>query len=165
MVSLYGKYSFDYTSVPDLGLAAAAAGGTDGAVRTAADSLRSWAHRMLASAPEEYREVRSQALLHLALAEAYVGDRDEAVRLADEGVMIFPISHDAVDGTDRVLWQAHVYTVAGRHDEAVDLLRHLLSVPAHLVTVPLLRLDLRWDPLRDHPGFQALVAEESGSGG
>ena len=163
VVSLYGRYSFDYTSVPDLGLAAAAAGGREDAVRTFSDSLRSWAHRMLASAPEEYREVRSQALLHLALAEAYIGDRDEAVRLADEGAQMFPVSHDAVDGTDRVLWQAHVYTVAGRHEEAVDLLRQLLSIPAHLVTVPLLRIDLRWDPLREHPGFQSLVDRPPGT--
>ena len=48
----------------------------------------------------------------------------------------------------------------GRHDEAVDALRSLLTIPADMVTVPLLRLDPRWDALRDHPGFQALLEEQ-----
>ncbi len=50
--------------------------------------------------------------------------------------------------------------MVGRHDQAVELLRPLLSIPKHQVTVPLLRMDLRWDPLRDRPDFQALLTEE-----
>ncbi len=77
--------------------------------------------------------------------------------MADEAVELYPVSRDAWFGARRVLWQAHVYTVVGRHDEAVERLRYLLSIPADLVSVPQLRMDLRWDPLRDHPGFQALL--------
>ncbi|NIP58675.1 MAG: hypothetical protein GWO00_12005, partial [Gemmatimonadetes bacterium] len=72
----------------------------------------------------------------------------------------YPVSRDAYFGARRVFWQAEVLTVVGRHDQAVELLRPLLSIPKHQVTVPLLRMDLRWDPLRDRPDFQALLTEE-----
>ena len=46
--------------------------------------------------------------------------------------------------------------MAGDFDGAVAGLDSLLKQPSSL-TVPLLRLDPRWDPLRRLPGFQRLA--------
>jgi hypothetical protein len=49
--------------------------------------------------------------------------------------------------------------MTGRHDEAIERLEYLLSVPSDL-SVWSLRLDPAWDPLRGNPSFEALVGEE-----
>jgi hypothetical protein len=46
--------------------------------------------------------------------------------------------------------------MVGEHDGAIDQIEYLLSVPGEM-SIPLLRLDPAWDPLRDHPRFQKLV--------
>jgi hypothetical protein len=47
---------------------------------------------------------------------------------------------------------------AGDHDAALDEIEWQLGRPSWL-TVHTLQLDPRWDPLRDHPRFQALLEE------
>jgi hypothetical protein len=44
----------------------------------------------------------------------------------------------------------------GELDAAIDLLEGLLPAPSWL-SVPVLEIDPIWDPLRDHPRFQALL--------
>jgi hypothetical protein len=44
----------------------------------------------------------------------------------------------------------------GEYDAALDQIEYLVSIPSWL-SVPLLRLDPRWDPLRSHPRFQKLL--------
>ena len=51
---------------------------------------------------------------------------------------------------------AVVYATLGEADSAVKQLRMLLSVPSW-ISVPGLRADPTWDPIRRDPGFQALV--------
>jgi serine/threonine-protein kinase len=46
--------------------------------------------------------------------------------------------------------------MVGEFDAAIDQLELLLSIPSTL-SVPLLRLDPAWDPLRDHPRFKKLL--------
>ena len=53
---------------------------------------------------------------------------------------------------------ARIYTMVGEYDAAIDQLESLLAIPSN-TTVPLLRLDPAWDPLREHPRFQALLAK------
>ncbi len=44
------------------------------------------------------------------------------------------------------------------YDAAIDQLESLLAVPSN-TAVPMLRIDPTWDPLRDNPRFQALLAK------
>jgi TolB-like protein len=96
----------------------------------------------------------------LGLAYAYEGLKEEAIREGNRAVALYPESRDAVEGPYYVLSLATVYMTAGEYEQAIDKLEYLLSIPSgHLLTVPLLRVDPTWDPLRDHPRFQRLLEE------
>ena len=55
---------------------------------------------------------------------------------------------------------AEIYAWVGEYDEAFRVLDHLLHTPNGM-TVPLLKLDPAWDPLRKDPRFQALIDKYS----
>jgi serine/threonine-protein kinase len=70
-----------------------------------------------------------------------------------------PVEKDFYIGPLQVEHLASIYAQLGESDLAVDQLEYLLSIPSK-ISIPVLRLDPIWDPLRDHPRFQALL--ESG---
>ena len=55
---------------------------------------------------------------------------------------------------------AQIYTVTGELDAAIDQLEHLLSIPSP-VSVPQLRLDPVWIPMRSYPQFQRLLSTDN----
>ena len=57
---------------------------------------------------------------------------------------------------------AQILAQAGEADAAVDGLELMLSDPAPAITVHTLRLDPVWDPIREHPRFEALLAKYAG---
>ncbi len=66
------------------------------------------------------------------------------------------MSKDAWQGAYRLEDLARIYTMVGEYDAAIDQLEALLAVPSPM-SVPTLRIDPTWHPLRDHPRFQALL--------
>jgi hypothetical protein len=60
-------------------------------------------------------------------------------------------------GVIRVGDLARIYVMVGEYDAAIDQLEFLLSRPGEL-SIPLLRLDPAWDPLRDQPRFNGCFA-------
>ncbi|CAN5673117.1 hypothetical protein BH20VER1_BH20VER1_06600 [soil metagenome] len=96
-----------------------------------------------------------------ALAQTYVGlsDKKAALREAARGVAALPASQDAVFGPLAEETLARVEAQVGEHDRAIARLERLLRTPygAYPITVGRLRLDPIWDPLRQHPGFKAIV--------
>jgi serine/threonine-protein kinase len=102
----------------------------------------------------------------LGLAYAYLGNKQDAVREGNRAVSLYPVSKDAAMGPIYALNLARIFTIVAEHNQAIDQLEYLLSVPSceflwHLVTVPCLQLDPTWDPLRRHPRFQQMLARTS----
>jgi serine/threonine-protein kinase len=92
----------------------------------------------------------------LGLAYAGLGRKEEAIREGQRAVELYPVSKDAFWGPSHVEYLAWIYTMTGENDAALDQLEYLLSIPS-MVSAPLLQIDRRWDPLRDHPRFQKLI--------
>jgi TolB-like protein/Flp pilus assembly protein TadD len=99
---------------------------------------------------------------HAQLGLIYAGlDRKEdAIREGKRAVELLPESKDAFDGPGMTLALAQIYTWTGEPEQALPLIEHSLNTP-NGVTVPLLKLDAVWDPLRSNPGFQALLEKYS----
>ena len=96
--------------------------------------------------------------LHASLAFAYagLGRREDAIREGRLAVELRPPSRDTWYGVDMLRNLAVVYATLGEADSAVKQLRTLLSVPSG-ISVPWLRADPTWDPVRRDPGFRALI--------
>jgi tetratricopeptide (TPR) repeat protein len=92
----------------------------------------------------------------LAFAYAGVGRREAAIREGRRAVELRPPSKDSWLGVDMVRNLAVVYAMLGEADSAVKQIRLLLSVPSW-ISVPGLRVDPTWEPIREDPGFQALL--------
>ncbi len=95
----------------------------------------------------------------LGIAYAGLGRKEDAIREGKLAVELLPVTKDAWRGTLRVQDLARIYVMVGKYDAAIDHLEFLVSVPGEM-SIPLLRLDPAWDPLRDHPRFKKLI--ESG---
>jgi serine/threonine-protein kinase len=87
-----------------------------------------------------------------------LGRTEDAIREAERAVELQPISEDAFFGPIHTFALAEVYVMVGEYDAAIDQLETILSVTC-AVSPPLLRADPLWDPLRDGPRFQALLAK------
>jgi TolB-like protein/tRNA A-37 threonylcarbamoyl transferase component Bud32/Tfp pilus assembly protein PilF len=105
-------------------------------------------------------------VLHADLGFAYaaLARREDAMREGQRAVELRPPSKDTWLGVDMVRSLATTYATLGEADSAVKQLRLLLEVPSW-ISVPALRADPTWDPIRRDPGFRALIAEEGRVGG
>lgn len=113
-------------------------------------------HLTLRVADPNWPESKSRMLGALAQATAGLGDFDEARRLANESMAIkFP---DEPMITKLLLYMAalSVFIPAGDHDRAIELLDEHFATPVGW-TIEGLSRDPRLDPIRDHPGWLALV--------
>ena len=68
------------------------------------------------------------------------------------------VSKVSIRGPTLVKRLAVIYALVGEPEAAIDQIEYLLSIPGSL-TVGWLRVHPLWDPLRDHPRFQALLEE------
>ena len=104
------------------------------------------------------REAPNDAARHAQYGAVLAGldQKQEAINEGKRAVELLPESEDAFDGPIITASLAEIYTWVGEPDEAFRLLDHLLTVPNGL-TVPTLKLDPTWDPLRKDPRFQALI--------
>jgi TolB-like protein/Flp pilus assembly protein TadD len=108
------------------------------------------------------REAPQDAARHgqLGLVLAALGQKEEAIKEGKRAVELLPESQDAFDGPQATAALAEIYAWTGEFDGAFRLLDHLLDVPNGL-TVPMVKLEPMWDPLRKDPRYQALMDKYS----
>ena len=109
--------------------------------------------------PDNYQLIGDLALTNMGL-----GDKAAAFTLAQRAMAAIPLEKDAYLGACPIEIFARVAARLGEPDRAIAALQQVLSMPYAVplavapLTPALLRLDPMFDPLRNDPRFQKLVA-------
>ena len=108
----------------------------------------------------ERRPEDRTSLTELAWVYVCLGRNADALRIAQQAVEALPIEKDAIVGQNFLLGLAQIQAHTGHSEEAIKILRQLLTIPAgEYVSVTRLKIDPVWDPIRDDSGFQKLLSE------
>jgi hypothetical protein len=99
----------------------------------------------------------------LSQAYALTGEKDLALKVAEQAIALLPSAKDRVDGPDLEENLAFIQMIVGDNSRAISILSQLLQTPYSSwfyglppITQAFLRLDPIWDPLRGDPAFQEL---------
>jgi serine/threonine-protein kinase len=126
--------------------------GDKAAAHVAFTSMRTEAAKMVAEQPD-YPE----GLCVLGIADAALGNKEDAIREGRRAVELLPVTKDAIIGPLLVQNLALIYAWTGEKDLAFEQLSIAAKVPGYL-SYGELRLHPYWDPLRDDPRFEKIVA-------
>jgi serine/threonine-protein kinase len=123
------------------------------AARTSFDSARVLLDSVVSVLPDDWR-------VHAArgLALAGLGSRQEALREARWLPQSKVYREDVYQATSLAEERARILAGIGDADAALAEIERLLAGPSEL-SVHVLRLDPRWDPIRNDPRFQALLVK------
>jgi tetratricopeptide (TPR) repeat protein len=118
------------------------------------------ARALLEAQLAERRPEDRTSLTELAWVYVCLGRNADALRLARQAAESLPIEKDVLNGVEFLVGLAQIDAHTGQSEEAVKILRRLLTVPAGgEISIVRLKIDPVWDPIRDHPGFQKLLSE------
>src|SRR5881392_663377 len=126
--------------------------GEKAAARAAFTSVRAEAAKIVAEQPG-YPE----GLCVLGMADAALGNKEDAIREGRHAVELLPVTKDAIIGPLLVKYLALIYAWTGEKDLAFEQLSAAAKLPGYL-SYGELRLHPYWDPLRSDPRFDKIVA-------
>jgi TolB-like protein/Tfp pilus assembly protein PilF len=131
------------------------------AAKSAGEAARPLLEARLREQPDDTVFMTALSWVYLAL-----GRNADALRLSKQAADLISVEKDAVTGPAYQNELAQIEARAGEPEEAIKRLRHLLSIPAGLVTIARLKIDPVWDPIRNRPDFQQLLSgpEQIGPG-
>jgi tetratricopeptide (TPR) repeat protein len=130
----------------------AAMKGDKAAADAAFTNARSEAAKLLADHPDY-----AEALCVLGMADAALGNKDDAIREGRRAVELMPVSKNAIVGPSLIEFLALIYAWTGEKDPAFEQLTMAARLPGFL-SYGELRLHPFWDPLRGDPRFEKIVA-------
>jgi len=99
----------------------------------------------------------AEALCALGMADAALGNKEDAIREGRRAVELLPVTKDAIIGPLLVQNLALIYAWTGEKDLAFEQLSAAAKLSGYL-SYGELRLHPYWDPLRGDPRFDKIVA-------
>jgi TolB-like protein/cytochrome c-type biogenesis protein CcmH/NrfG len=119
-----------------------------------AENAREPLEARLREHPQDFRALRALSWVYLALDR-----KTDAINVARRAVELLPLEKDAVLGSGNLAALAEIQAQAGVVKETVENLKKLLSIPAgETISIARLKIDPVWDPIRNDPAFQELLA-------
>jgi len=119
-----------------------------------AEKARQLLEERLRERPNDISSMTQLSWVYLALKR-----NGDATKLARQAASLLPPEKDVVVGNLLLAGLAEMEARTGATAEAIAILRGLLSVPAGgSVSIARLKIDPVWDPIRNDPGFQQLLA-------
>jgi serine/threonine-protein kinase len=130
--------------------------GQNAAAKSEAEQARALLEDQLAKRAQGDRT----SLTESAWVYVCLGRNDDALRIAREATEAMPIEKDAFVGGYFLTGLAQINAHTGRPEEAVKILRQLLTIPAgEYISLTRLKIDPVWDPIRNDPGFKKILSE------
>jgi tetratricopeptide (TPR) repeat protein len=129
--------------------------GQGGVANSECEQTRALLEARLAERPED-----RISMVALAWVDVCLGRNSDALRVAQQAADLLPIEKDALAGPYFLAGLAQIEAHTGHFEEAVKILRRLLTIPAgDVVSIARLKIDPVWDPIRNDPDFQKLISE------
>ena len=126
--------------------------GDKGAAHAAFITARNEAAKLIADQPDY-----AEALCVLGMADAALGNKEDAIREGRRAAELVPVSKNAIEGALLIRYLAVIYAWTGEKDLAFEQLTVAAKLPGFL-SYGELRLHPYWDPLRGDPRFEKIVA-------
>jgi tetratricopeptide (TPR) repeat protein len=115
-------------------------------------TARNEAAKLIADQPDY-----AEALCVLGMADAALGNKEDAIREGRRAAELVPVSKNAIEGALLIKYLAVIYAWTGEKDFAFEQLTVAAKLPGFL-SYGELRLHPYWDPLRGDPHFEKIVA-------
>ena len=122
------------------------------AARTAFNAARVQQERVVRAQP-----AHAPSLCALALIDAGLGQKEDALREGRRAVDLLPVERDALAGADMIYGFAIICAWIGENDLAFEQLAIETQKPG-LLSYGQLKFQPWWDPLRGDPRFEKILA-------
>ena len=100
----------------------------------------------------------------LGLLYAFLGRKEDALREGKQAMELKPITHDVIEGAVVEAFYALICARLGMNDETISRIERLLKTPFAIdyddasISLSDLRQRWEWNPLRNDPRFQKIIA-------